>query len=56
MTNLQVGCSMWGMAKKKPLTITEMARSGGLATLKKHGRKKMREWGKLGGRPPKKAR
>jgi general stress protein YciG len=44
------------MAKNKPLTITEVGRRGGLATLKKHGRKKMREWGKLGGRPPKKRR
>jgi general stress protein YciG len=44
------------MANKKPLTINEVARRGGLSTLKKHGRKKMREWGKLGGRPPKKGR
>lgn len=41
------------MPKKKVLTITEVARMGGLAALKKHGRKKFREWGKLGGRPRK---
>jgi hypothetical protein len=40
-----------------------LGRLGGKATLKKHGRKQLREWGKLGaefgklgGRPPKKGR
>ena len=56
LTNQPVGYRICGMAKNKPLTITEVARRGGLSTLKKHGRKKMREWGKLGGRPPKKGR
>lgn len=43
------------MAKRKrELTITEVARMGGLAAVKKHGRRKFREWGKLGGRPRKK--
>jgi hypothetical protein len=30
-----------------------MGRKGGKATLARHGKKKMREWGKLGGRPRK---
>jgi len=30
-----------------------MGRKGGRATLARHGKKKMREWGKLGGRPRK---
>jgi len=47
---------MYGMAKNKPLTITEVARRGGLSTLKKYGKRQLREWGKLGGRPPKKGR
>jgi general stress protein YciG len=34
--------------------LSQAGRKGGRATLKKHGRKKMREWGKLGGRPPRK--
>ena len=45
---------MYGMAKNKPLTITEVARRGGLSTLKKYGKRQLREWGKLGGRPPRK--
>jgi general stress protein YciG len=44
------------MGKNRPLTINEVARRGGLSTLKKYGRKKMREWGKRGGRPRKKTR
>lgn len=42
------------MLQKKELTISEVARMGGRATLKKYGRKQLREWGKLGGRPRKK--
>jgi general stress protein YciG len=30
-----------------------MGRKGGRATVSKYGKKKMREWGKLGGRPRK---
>ena len=40
------------MSKKPGLTITEVARMGARATLKKYGRKKFRECGKLGGRDP----
>ncbi len=42
------------MPKKKELTITEFARMGGRATVKKYSRKQFREWGRLGGRPRKK--
>ncbi len=42
------------MLQKKELTISEVARMGGRATLKKYGRKQLRAWGKLGGRPRKK--
>ncbi len=42
------------MPKKKLLTITEFARMGGRAVLKKYGKRQLKEWGKLGGRPPKK--
>ena len=42
------------MSKKRELTISEVARMGARATLKKYGRKQLREWGKLGGRPRKK--
>jgi general stress protein YciG len=31
--------------------LSQAGRKGGCTTLKKHGRKKMHEWGKLGGRP-----
>jgi hypothetical protein len=41
------------MSKKRELTISEVARMGGRATVKKYSRKQLREWGKLGGRPPK---
>lgn len=44
------------MAKKKVVTIEEVARMGARAQLKKYGRKQLREWGKLGGRPKKNAR
>lgn len=54
LTNQPVGCNMYGMAKNKPLTITEVARRGGRSTLKKYGKRQLRAWGKLGGRPPKK--
>ncbi len=45
-----------GMEKKHAVTVEEAGRRGGQATLKKYGKRKMREWGKLGGRPPKKKR
>ncbi len=56
LTNHPAGYNMCGIEKNKPLTITEVARRGGLSTLKKYGRKKMRQWGKRGGRPPNKKR
>lgn len=44
------------MAKRKEMTVSELARKGGRAVVKKYGKRQMREWGKLGGRPRKKAR
>ena len=44
------------MPKKRVLTITEVASMGGKAAVKKYGRAKFREWGKLGGRPKKNQR
>jgi hypothetical protein len=41
------------MPKKPVLTITEFARMGGRATLRKYGKRQLRAWGKLGGRPKK---
>jgi hypothetical protein len=41
------------MATKNQLTISDVARMGARAQLKKYGRKQLREWGKLGGRPRK---
>jgi hypothetical protein len=41
------------MSKNRILTVTDLARMGASAQLKKYGRKKLREWGKLGGRPKK---
>lgn len=32
-------------------TRSDSGRKGGLTTLRRHGKDKMREWGKLGGRP-----
>ncbi len=40
--------------RKKAITVAEAGRRGGLATFGKYGRKRMRELGKLGGRPKKK--
>jgi hypothetical protein len=37
--------------KKKAMTVAEAGRRGGLATFGKYGRKRMRELGRLGGRP-----
>lgn len=34
--------------KKKELTISEVARKGGMSTLKKYGKEKMLEWSKKG--------
>lgn len=44
------------MATKKVVTISDVARMGARAQLKKYGRRQLREWGKLGGRPRKNAR
>ncbi len=43
-----------GMEKNRTITVTEAGRRGGQAVLKKYGKKQLREWGKLGGRPRKK--
>jgi general stress protein YciG len=34
--------------------LSRAGRKGGEAVLKKYGKRQLREWGKLGGRPPKK--
>jgi len=34
--------------------LTRVGRKGGEAVLKKYGKRQLREWGKLGGRPRKK--
>jgi hypothetical protein len=39
------------MARKQIISISDVARMGAHAQLKKYGRKQLREWGKLGGRP-----
>ena len=39
------------MPTKRALTINEVARMGGKATLRKYGKRQLRTWGKLGGRP-----
>lgn len=39
--------------KKKDKAAVSLGRRGGLATLKKHGKKQLKEWGKLGGKPKK---
>lgn len=41
------------ITRKMIAQSSEIARKGGEATLKKYGEKKMREWGKRGGRPKK---
>jgi hypothetical protein len=42
------------MATKKALTISDVARMGARAQLKKYGKRQLRAWGKLGGRPRRK--
>ena len=37
---------------KRPKTVEEMARMGGLSRATKYPRKQLRDWAKLGGRPP----
>jgi hypothetical protein len=39
--------------KKKPMTVQEFARKGGLARAKKYTSEQLAKWGKLGGRPRK---
>jgi hypothetical protein len=36
---------------KKPMTVAEMARMGGLARAKAYSKAQLRVWGKQGGRP-----
>jgi hypothetical protein len=43
-------CYNPGMGKK-PMTVAEMARMGGLARAKAHSKAELRAWGKQGGRP-----
>jgi len=38
--------------KRIKATRRDAGRKGGLATLKKHGRGQLAEWGRRGGRPP----
>jgi DNA invertase Pin-like site-specific DNA recombinase len=37
---------------KKPMTVAEMARMGGLARAKAYSKAQLRAWGRRGGRPP----
>jgi hypothetical protein len=39
------------MQTNKPLTIQEFATMGGRARARKYGKRQLRKWGKLGGRP-----
>jgi hypothetical protein len=36
---------------EKPMTVTEMARMGGIARAQAHSKAELRAWGKQGGRP-----
>ena len=38
---------------EKPMTVSEMARMGGIARAKAHSKAELRAWGRLGGRPSK---
>ncbi len=38
---------------EKPMTVTEMARMGGIARSRAHTKAELRAWGKEGGRPRK---
>jgi hypothetical protein len=38
---------------EKPMTVTEMARMGGIARAKAHSKADIRKWGMMGGRPGK---
>jgi hypothetical protein len=53
LVNQLVGSIITAMPKKQLLTITEFAKMGGRATLRKYGKRQLREWAKLGGRPRK---
>jgi hypothetical protein len=41
---------------KKPTTIRELGRLGGLARARKYSKRQLRAWSKLGGRPRKKSK
>ena len=43
---------LWRMSEK-PMTVTEMARMGGLARTTAHTKAEIRAWGRQGGRPGK---
>jgi len=38
---------------EKPMTVTEMARMGGIARAKAHSKAELRKWGRRGGHPAK---
>jgi len=38
---------------EEPMTVSEMARMGGVARAKAHSKVELRKWGKRGGRPAK---
>ena len=38
---------------ERPMTVTEMARMGGVARAKAHSKAELRKWGERGGRPAK---
>ena len=44
---------MLGRMSEKPMTVTAMARMGGLARAKAHSKAELRAWGRQGGRPGK---
>ena len=60
MSKLLLGFTLSDMRKEKRDPVREFlakaGSKGGSVTVKKYGRRQMREWGKLGGRPPKKKR
>lgn len=52
LTGMFFGCRLRRMGEK-PMTVVEMARMGGIARAKAHGKAQIQAWGKQGGRPGK---
>ena len=50
LTGMFFGCRLRRMGEK-PMTVTEMARMGGLARAQAYSKAQIRAWGKQGGRP-----